>query len=238
MERRFFAKAALICLLVAAVNCGGSNGGTGSGPGPGPSPTVNSVAVTGTTSLAPGQTAPFTATATLSNGTTQVVTTTSSWSSTNTGIASVSAAGVVTAVAPGSTDIRAVYQNVTGSVSVQVSAPAPTTTALFRVIPNADTNLPSGQCAVGQSGANNLFRCRFDASISTPNPGITAYMWEIPVGGGTFSGAELANITIPCAVGGLAGSGAIPRPVRLTVSAPGGSSTVTQDVTFIRASAC
>jgi len=63
--------------------------------------------------------------ASLSNGTTQDVTGQATWQSMNAAVASVSNAGLVTAVAPGSADIRASYQSISGTVTLEVkSAPA------------------------------------------------------------------------------------------------------------------
>ena len=200
--------------------------------------TLSSLTLAGGATLSPGQSAQWTATAGLSDGSTQNVSSSAAWSSSNAAVATVSPTGLVAAIGAGSADIRAQYQGLSQTRTVQVAAAVVSVAAAFTVIPNSGANLPNGQCAVAQSGADNLFRCRFDASRSTPNPGITSYQWELPVGGRTFSGALLADITVPCTVGGLTGSGAIDRPVRLTVMAPGGSATVTQTVTFIRASAC
>ncbi|MBE3123251.1 MAG: carboxypeptidase regulatory-like domain-containing protein, partial [Planctomycetes bacterium] len=79
--------------------------------------------------LTPGQSAQFTATATLSNSTTQVVTA-CSWSSSNTAVATISGSGNATAVASGETDIRCLYQGVTGAARLRVDAVAVTPTGL------------------------------------------------------------------------------------------------------------
>jgi len=184
--------------------------------------------------LNPGQTSQWSAQATFSDSTSQNITNSAAWSSANTSVATVNSSGVVTAVAAGTADIRISYQGLSQNRTLTVVG----VSASFRVIPNADTNLPSGQCAVGQVGSNNLFRCRFDATASTPTSGITEYRWEVPVGGNSFSGSTLQDITVPCGVGNLNGSGAIDRQIRLTVTAPACSNSVTNTVTFIRASAC
>jgi Carboxypeptidase regulatory-like domain/Bacterial Ig-like domain (group 2)/Protein of unknown function (DUF3761) len=121
-----------LCLSAAWALTLMSCGGGGSNPSPSPSapspsnPTLTAVSVGGPGSAGnPGQSAQFTATATLSNGTTQNVTNQASWQSSNNSVATVSGSGMVTAVAPGETDIRATYQSLTGSARVSVSAPAP-----------------------------------------------------------------------------------------------------------------
>lgn len=68
-------------------------------------------------------TQPLTATATLSSGNTQDVTSETSWVSDNEAVATVSAAGIVTAVAVGSATVTGTYQGLTGTCAVTVSDP-------------------------------------------------------------------------------------------------------------------
>jgi hypothetical protein len=98
--------------------------------------------VTGTV-LGVGQTSQFTAKAKLSNGTTQDITTQATWQSSNTAVATVSAAGLVTVQAFGSTDISASYQSVTGRVSLSVAVTV--TSVQVGAAGNASTMLPPGQ---------------------------------------------------------------------------------------------
>jgi hypothetical protein len=63
----------------------------------------------------------LTATARLADGTLRDVTSSATWESSNVDIARVSGTGLVTAVGNGDVDIRATYQNVSGSVHLQVS---------------------------------------------------------------------------------------------------------------------
>lgn len=84
-----------------------------------PSTAVMSVEVIGPT-LEVGATGQFKATATLSDGTKQDVTPVSTWTSSNTAVATVTAAGLVTAVAVGSTTITATYQGTTAKDPIQV----------------------------------------------------------------------------------------------------------------------
>ena len=204
-----------------------------------PAPTVTSVAVTGTSPIPSGQSAQYTATATFSNGSTQNVTSSSTWSSSNTAVVTVNA-GLVTAVAAGSADVRATYQGIMGARTVQVSTAAPNAT--FTVITDPDTiplGINPGQCAISQIGPQNVVRCTFDATLSTPNPGITSYAWDIPikVGDTSFSGMVADDIGVQC--GDLSfTSGSAERQVRLTVTAGGVSHSVTKTVTFVRAGAC
>jgi uncharacterized protein YjdB len=68
------------------------------------------------------------------------------WTSSNTGIATVSATGVVTGVAPGSATITATSEGKTGTSAITVTAPAPAPVASVTVAPAA---LP---LIVGQTG--------------------------------------------------------------------------------------
>lgn len=80
---------------------------------------VSTISVTGTVPGV-GSTAQFFAVATMSGGTTQDVTTTAAWSSSDTTIATVSATGVVTAIASGPVVITASLSGVSGTDAVSV----------------------------------------------------------------------------------------------------------------------
>lgn len=71
--------------------------------------TVVSVAITGADTVVEGATSQYTATATMSDGETQDVTTTAIWASGTTGTATIDAAGLLTAVAAGTTGLTAVF---------------------------------------------------------------------------------------------------------------------------------
>jgi uncharacterized protein YjdB len=98
----------LFCLGSALVGCGNPSG-------------LDSVQVTPSSqSLAVGQTAQFTAIGTFGNAnhpTTQNITSTVTWSSTNSSVATVSPAGLVTAVSAGTTTINAAATAFNGPVS-------------------------------------------------------------------------------------------------------------------------
>jgi hypothetical protein len=165
-----------------------------------PSKTLNSVTVSGGGSVTVGQTVQFSATANFSDNTTQNVTTTATWSSTNTGVATVSSAGVATGVAAGSTDIRASFQNVSGSAGLTVSAiPDPNPIARFTVTgPNAGDN---DVCRLTAGGDIN---CTFDGSASTGGTGgaINQWSWRFDVGansgGPTTSTVPTFNPSTDC----------------------------------------
>lgn len=111
----------VVAVLFVACGGGGSSSPTPTSPAP-TAPTVNSVTVTSPGSSArTGESAQFSATAVMSNGTTQAVTGQASWQSSNTSVATVAAGGMVSAVGAGDADIRATYQNVTGSARITVT---------------------------------------------------------------------------------------------------------------------
>jgi hypothetical protein len=110
-------------LAIGVVACGSD---TSPAPPTTPSPTTSTVQVraTGDASgtIEAGQTRQLAATATLSNGSTSDVTQQATWQSSATNVATVSAAGLVTALAEGTADISATYQSVKGTLGVGVRA--------------------------------------------------------------------------------------------------------------------
>jgi uncharacterized protein YjdB len=80
-----------------------------------------SVTPTGQT-LAPDTNLSFTATGSFSDSSTQVITTSVTWASDNVGVATAGSGGVITAVAPGTANISATLNGVTGSAPLNVSS--------------------------------------------------------------------------------------------------------------------
>jgi hypothetical protein len=117
---RRFSLVMLSLFLGAATACGSDS----PAPPAAPSPTTTTVQVraTGDASqpLEPGQTRQLAATATLSTGTTSDVSTQAAWLSSAPGVATVSAAGLVTAVTEGDAEISATFQSVRGTAAVGV----------------------------------------------------------------------------------------------------------------------
>ncbi|HEX6037389.1 DNA/RNA non-specific endonuclease, partial [Longimicrobium sp.] len=99
---------------------GTSPTGGGSGPPPVAGPVTTVTVTPASQTLAPGTTRQYTAVG--RDGTGQVVSTTFTWSSTNEAVATVSATGMVTTLADGSTTIRATSANgVLGSTTLTVA---------------------------------------------------------------------------------------------------------------------
>jgi hypothetical protein len=136
-----------------------------------------------------------------------------------------------------------------GPQPVCSGSPLPTLppTARFDVIANPGTNVNRNQCSVRSmsvpsGGSRNFLLCSFDATGSTPRPGITSYRWTIEVqdSGTDTDGEVLQNISVPCgSFGNPAALGTTTeKNVRLTVTSPGGSSSISRDVTFVKTAPC
>ena len=106
----------------------------------GPAPTPASVTVSPAgPSIATGATQQLSATATYDDGTTQNVTSEVTWSSSSSAVATVSSAGLVTAISPGTATVTALQGSVSGSTSVTVFiTPLAVSTA---ALPDATLNL-------------------------------------------------------------------------------------------------
>lgn len=100
-------------------------------------PTVTSIAVSpATANVAAGATQQFTATATYSDGTTTSVTSTARWTSSNVSVATITPAGLASAVAGGSTAITASLGGVSATASLTVSAAVAPTLTSIALTPN------------------------------------------------------------------------------------------------------
>lgn len=118
-------------VALLAVGCGGGSESrtvTVTSPTPtttsGTTATVTAIRVTGPTEITTtGGTAQFTATVTLSTGATEDRTSSVQWSSENTAAATVSAGGLVTAVADGNSNIVAAVGAVRGSSGLAIRLP-------------------------------------------------------------------------------------------------------------------
>ncbi|MDH4122143.1 MAG: Ig-like domain-containing protein [Deltaproteobacteria bacterium] len=128
----------LATLLLAACSSGGGGGGGG-----GAAATLNTIAVTSTrVNLPKGMKEQLTAMGSFSDGTTSDITASVTWTSSDNLVATVDAAGLVTAVAPGAVTLTATdtTTNVTGTISLTI------TTAVVQsiVVAPANTNLAKG----------------------------------------------------------------------------------------------
>lgn len=90
-------------------------------PATAPSPTLSALVIEATDALYRKESAQFKAFARLSDASQREVTSEATWSSSNNAVASVTAAGVVTASGIGSARIGATYQGLSGSAQLEVS---------------------------------------------------------------------------------------------------------------------
>lgn len=101
----------LVLFALIFSGCGGGGGPTTTPPTPPPAPTLTSIAISPTaTIIKKAATTSYTATGTYSDGTTANITSTVTWASSNSStVATISAAGVATGLAAGTTTITASY---------------------------------------------------------------------------------------------------------------------------------
>ena len=105
--------------LLLLVSCGGS------GSGPSGSAKLQSVSVTpANPSIAVGATQQFKATGNYSDGSSKDLTSSATWTSKTTGVATVNSSGLATAVAAGSSVIKASSGGLSGSTTLTVTPPA------------------------------------------------------------------------------------------------------------------
>lgn len=90
-------------------------------PSPAPVPTVSSLTVTSAQTGA--TTHQLQATARMSDGSTRDVTSAAQWDSSNPSLCAISTTGLLTAMHSGTVEVRARYENVTGSASVTLNVP-------------------------------------------------------------------------------------------------------------------
>jgi len=178
---------ASLCLTVAA--CGSDS------PAPtpvAPTPTTSAVQVRATGDatgpLEAGQTRQLAATATQSTGVTSDVTQQATWQSSAPGVATVSAAGLVTAVAEGQVEISATFQSVRGALGVGVS---PVRCAL---------TISPGTAAFGNFGGSGTVQVQVSATScrwsARSDAAWLPFVFEpASTGSGTFAYAAPANST-------------------------------------------
>ncbi len=107
------------------------------------SPRVVSLHISGQTNLVSGTSSQLNALARDPSGQEQDVTAVAAWSSADANVASVSARGVVTAIAVGTTRITASFESVSDAVDIAISA-VPTPPEIRRVVVTGPSNLTAG----------------------------------------------------------------------------------------------
>ena len=106
--------------------------------------------------------------------------------------------------------------------------------------------------ALGGGSSGNRLRCSFDASASTPQGGITSYIWRFGTGiPGTPGAGSMAftrttptisgsEFTLPCgSFGATPPIGSVfDRNVTLEIDTPGGKNEISLSITFLRNGPC
>jgi hypothetical protein len=186
-------------------------------PGATTQASLTSVAVTpANPSIAAGSTQQFTATGTYSNATTQDITSSASWTSSAPSIATVSNAGLATALCPGSTSIAASLSSVSGQTSLTVTGLATTTTTLsssanpplagqtvtFTAVVSSACGAPTGTVQFMIDGANYGATVPLNSSTATTTATLSSGTHTIAAvysGSSTFAGSTSNSLTEPVA---------------------------------------
>jgi hypothetical protein len=151
------------------------------------------VAVSG---VAPGlgSTSQFIAAATFSDGSTQAVTNLAAWQSSNAGVLSVSASGLVTALAAGDADVTATYQSTKGSVHLSIAV---RTYGLVGTIMDENTRSPLTDVRVeALNGANAGKVASTDASGTYTFSSLVAETFRLRASKDGYVWGE-QNVTVP-----------------------------------------
>jgi len=153
-------------------------------------PTLVSIAVTPAgSSILTTTTQQFTATGTYSDSTTQNLTSQVTWTSSATGVATINAAGLASAVAPGSTTISAKLGSITGSTSLAVTVPPLSVTTATLINGTAGTAYNATLAATGGTGAYSwtVSAGALPAGLTLTGAGVLA---------GTPTAAGTSNFTV------------------------------------------
>ncbi len=173
-------------------------------------PTLVSIAVTPVNpSLSVGQQQQFTATGTYSDGSKKDLTSSAAWSSSATSVATISSSGLATAVAAGSTTIKATSGSVNGSTTLTVTAPTLVSIAVTPVNPSLSVGQQQQFTATGTYSDGSKKDLTSSAAWSSS---------ATPVA--TISSSGLATAVAAGSTSIKATSGSINGSASLTVSAP------------------
>jgi trimeric autotransporter adhesin len=167
--------------------------------------TLVSISVTPTgATIAPGTNLTFTATGTFSDSSTQIITSDSTWASDNVAVATTGGGPVVTAVAPGTANISATLDGVTGSAPLNVSS---VTLVSIAVNPATAILAPASRRAYSATGtfsdgSTQIITTAVTWSSSDPAvASITSY--------GQVTGQSPGTATITAQLGSVSGTGSL-----------------------------
>jgi len=161
-----------------------------------------SIAVTPTNpSIAAGGTEQFTATGTYSDGSTQNLTNTATWSSSTSAVATISAAGLATGIAAGSTTITATSGSVSGTTSLMVTTASLVSVAVAPTNPSIPAGGTEQFTATGTYGDGSTQNLTDTATWSSSTSAVATISAT-----GLAKGAGIGSSTITATVGSVAGS--------------------------------
>jgi hypothetical protein len=152
-------------------------------------------------SIAKGRTEQFTATGKLSDGSTQNLTSGATWSSVTTTVATISAGGLATALAAGTSQIQAVSEGITGSTTLTVTAAALVSIAVTPANPSIAKGATEQFTATGtlsDGSTQNLTGTAAWSSVTTSVATIST--------GGLATGVAAGTSTIKAVSVGITGS--------------------------------
>lgn len=200
------------------------NGVSGSAPLNVSTATLTSISVTpGSALLAPTTSVNCVATGTFSDGTTQVITNVVTWSSSAPNVASVSAAGNVTAQSPGNATITARLGTLSASCDIFVDGSRLTS---IRISPKTASVAPQGVVAFTATGtfADGNTQNLTASALWTSSPASVATVSNVPATIGQATGLNPGTAKITALFGGQAGTAtltvaATPTSLRVSPSA-------------------
>ena len=167
--------------------------------------TIVSISVTPVNrTIAPGTKLSFVATGSFSDSSTQIITRDVTWASDNVAVATARPVGIVTAVAPGSTNISATFNSVTAAVPLNVSS---ATLTSITVNPNATVLAPAstvGYSAIGTFSDGSTQSVTNVVTWSSSAPTVASI-----TNGGLATGQSPGTATITAQVGAVNGTAAL-----------------------------
>ena len=208
----------ILVLTLVLTNCGSGGAQSNNNPPPPVSLSLSSLQMTpGNASVAPGATLQFTATGKYSDGSSKDLTASAQWKSSDSSVASIAAAGKVTAVGAGTVTVTATSGQMQATAIVQVTSAA-TNLASIAVSPAGsslpvNTSLQFTATGTYKDGSSRDLTALVNwASFATATATINA--------GGLATGVAAGSTTITASLGTIIGS------TSLTVTAPTISSIV------------
>jgi acetyl esterase/lipase len=165
-------------------------------------PALSAIAVTpGTASLPAGVTQQYTATGTFTDGSTLDISNTVTWSTGSASTATVTASGLVTAVGPGGTTVKAAQGSVSGSTGLTVTGTALAAIAVTPAIPAVPLGLTQQLSATGRYSDGSSHDITGVVSWSSSSTSVAAVNSQ-----GLATSASVGTATITAALGRVLGS--------------------------------